>query len=115
MTIYCPVNPKDFIDAPYGAFLKEVRKYDPDYGWKQNKNYLFTIEYEETRTDVLKHRVVVKAHTFEEAKQKIIDSPTQLQNNWSSESEYDILVDEVIDEDGYYDCSEFQEIGREEA
>lgn len=103
MTIFCPVDPKDFINAPYGAFLKAVRAFDPDYGYKAEEKQQFVIEYEETRQTVTKRRAVVNAYSYEQAQQIIKED---------GDREDGFVLDEEIDEDTNCWTSDFELVER---
>lgn len=98
----CPINPKDYINAPFGEFVKDVRKYDPDYGRNGKCKYEFTIKYTEIQRKEIEHTAVVEAYTFEEARQSILKNDTN------------VIRDDENSEDTDYYYEDFKEESREE-
>ena len=99
---YCPINPMDYIDAPYGAFVKAVRVYDPDYGHSKDKKKKFVIEYKEIRTETITHQADIEAYTYEDAVRKI--------KNDDSDG---FIDDKEVDFDSETEFDDFEEVSRE--
>ena len=99
----CPINPKDYIDAPYGAFVKAVRAYDPDYGRSKDKKKKFVIEYKEIRTETITHQTDIEAYTYEDAVRKIENDDLD-----------GFIDDKEVDFDSETEFDYFEEVSSEE-
>lgn len=97
----------DYINAPYGAFTKAVRKYDEDYGRKEDTKKIYTIEYNEVEKTITKHRVEVEAYTYEDAEnfiermksEFVIDDKEIMHDNDCSYEDFELVGCEELEDD----------------
>lgn len=77
-------------DAPYGAAIKTIRKYDPCWGVKPGEKIKWTV----TATAQMRGEATVEASSQEEA-EKLADLLPDHEFDWEALSDAEIEIDEV--------------------
>lgn len=83
------------VDAPYGAALTEIRKYDPLYGRKPGEKIKWRVTLEREIAEV--GTAYIEAETKEDA-EKLADKLTEAQIDWEAECSWSTDLDGTIKE-----------------
>jgi len=77
----------ELVAAPYGEAVKEIRKFDPQWGRKPGEKFAWEI----TATNKMEGRAIIYAADEKEAN-KIADTIDDGAFDWSSYDSYDIEI-----------------------